>query len=206
MDTIIQLLQDYQEYSQQTGSKNLMFFGEWLRQKHAAEEHYLTDEPTVNEAGVNVMASYLLGGLSSYVDVWVKLTYEDLPLLSLGDFGIIKTVERLQRPSKKEIAEANVMERSTCMEAIKRMVKLGLLEESNDEQDRRRKRVSLSLQGRELVQTLDERMTRLGNLLMGNLSEVEKKSLIPVLKKLNDFHQQLYQQKHELDIKKMYDL
>ncbi len=206
METIIRLLTDYQEYARSGNPEELGQFGEWLRQKYAGEVEYATDDEEVNEAGLDVMASYVLGGLTNFTEYWVKLAYQDLPLLSLGDFAIIKTIEYLGNPTKKTIAAEVVMERTTCNESIKRLSKAGLLSEETDAQDRRMRRVRLTPAGEEMVRVLNQRMTALGALLMGNLDEVEKKSLIPPLQKLLNFHRYLYRNKEKQEVKELYRL
>lgn len=206
MEDAIRLLTDFKDFTQQTGSTSFILFGEWLRQKYADQTNYHADDPNVNEAGLDVIASYLIGGLTAYVEVWVKLTYEELPIHSLGDFGILKTVEYMGRPCKKDIANQAIMEHSTCIESIKRLIKAGLLQEETDQQDKRVKRVMLTNEGKLLSASLDKKMMGLGSLLIGNLSELEKKSMIPILKKLNEFHHTLYKERVEVDVKKLYGL
>lgn len=204
MDHIIQLLQDYQAYQETGLGEDLGLFGEWLRQKYIDKENIQTDEEDVNEAGLDIMVSYMLGGMSAYMDYWVKQFYHDLPLVSMGDFGIIKSVEFRKNPTKKMIYEDQIMERTTCIESIKRLVKKGILNEETDPHDKRMKRVTLSEEGEKLNEMLNIKMMALGKLLVGNLNEVEKKSLMPALKKLNDFHAQLYRNSDVEKVKEMY--
>jgi len=206
MKDIINLLRDYQEFKDKNNSEDFHVFGEWLRQKHAPTQDYTTNDEEVNEAGLDVMATYLLGNLTGYTEAWIKLAYQDLPLLSIGDFSILKTVEHYQNPSKKEVADEVVMERSTCIESIKRLIKEGLLAEAIDPNDRRIRRVHLTKGGKQLMPLLNQRMTNLGSLLVGNLSEVEKKSLLPTLNKLLRFHENLYRNMKKEAIKKNYKL
>jgi DNA-binding MarR family transcriptional regulator len=206
LDHLIQLLTDFRDFKRETGSESFPIFGEWLKQKYAQAEQFQTDEPTVNEAGVDVIASYLIGGITGYVETWIKLTYDGLPLHSLGDFSIMKSVEQLGSPSKKEIAARVIMEHSTCIESIKRLIRSGLLREKTDVNDKRLKRVMLTDAGVALLTEVDKKMMGLGTLLMGNLSETEKRSLIPILSKLNDFHRDLYRNKDTVDIRQLYHL
>lgn len=206
MDDVIELLQAYQKFTKTGKAGDFATFGDWLKQEFSPVEDYLTDEEEVNKAGLDVMASYLIGGISNFVDVWVKLTYQDLPLHSLGDFGIIKTVEYAINPTKKMIVEASVMERTTVIESIKRLIKEGVLKEEIDQEDRRKRRVSLTKKGEELVEVLNEKMTALGSLLIGNISDTEKKSLLPILKKLLHFHEHLYHNKDRQAVKKQFNL
>ncbi|MEL6924771.1 MAG: MarR family winged helix-turn-helix transcriptional regulator [Bacteroidota bacterium] len=206
MDKAIQLLKEFQEFSEKGNKADFGLFGEWLKQKHAPESNLATDKAEVNDAGLDAMAGYLLGGLGSYADVWIKLSYQTLPLVSVQDYGIIKTVQYVGNPTKKMLVEKAVMERSTCIEAIKRLVREGLLKEEVDKKDRRLRRVRLTAKGKKLIPLVDEKMKALGTLLVGNLTEVEKKAIFTPLKKLLDFHEHLY---HEVDrdqIKKVYQI
>ncbi len=206
MDHIIWLLSDFKEFSESARSDSFSLFGEWLKQKYGPENEYITDEEAVNRAGLDVMASYLIGGLASYAEVWVKVTYEGLPLLSLGDFAILKTIQQLGNPSKTQVAEEVTMERTTCIESIKRLARNGILQEETDPSDRRLKRVRLTPDGQALLRVVDAKMVSLGKLLVGNLSHMEKKSLIPLLNKLKCFHEDLYKNRAQIDIKTLYNL
>lgn len=209
MDQAILLLQEYQAFVAQTGTTGLGNFGDWLKQKHTTAAHapaYQTDEPEVNEAGLDVMVSYLLGGLTSYTEAWVKLTFQELPLISIVDFAILKTVEYRRQPSKKEITESVIAERTTCIESVKRLIKDGLLAEETDKTDKRLKRVKLTKPGRRMVEILNLKMTALGSLLVGDLTEDEKKSLLVMLNKLSRFHENLYRNKPREEVKKQFSI
>ncbi|MEL6659200.1 MAG: MarR family transcriptional regulator [Bacteroidota bacterium] len=197
MKDVIELLGHYEKFKIEHPRQDLEVFADWLKHRFTPEQDLLTDEQTINEAGLEVMFSYLLGGLAGYFEVWVKRTFADLPLRSLADFGILKSVAHLQQPSKKEVVQANVIEPSTCIEIIKRLTRDGVFQEHVDEQDRRIRRVSLTNYGHEIDKLVDERMTNLGRLFTGNLNEMEMRSLIPTLKRLVHFHQQLYQNRDQ---------
>jgi DNA-binding MarR family transcriptional regulator len=207
MDNQIELLIKFREFKQTTGSEDFALFGEWLKVKTMNDDQTLvTDEPEVNKEGLDVKAAYLVARLTSYVETWVKLSYDELPIVSLGDYGILMSVQYGNNPSKKEIYSQMVMERTTCNESINRLIKAGLLSETTDATDRRVKRVSLTPDGLALSQQLYRKMVNLSHLLMGNLSDTELKSLIQICLKLNGFHNHLYTQNERAKVKKAYNL
>jgi DNA-binding MarR family transcriptional regulator len=206
MEEAISLLREYQRFTQHTGSNRLEDFADWIKQKHTASQPYQTDDNEVNEAGLDVMVSYLLGGLTGYTEAWIKLTFQELPLVSIVDFAILKTVEYHNKPSKKEIAEQVITERTTCIESIKRLVKEGLLAEEIDKTDKRMVRVKLTKAGIRMIDVLNEKMKSLGTLLVGDLDEAEKKSLVVMLNKLSRFHDRLYRNKSREEVKASFSL
>jgi len=206
MDKAIELLQAFQRFRETVHSDDLGLFGEWLTQENGPKATYETDDAEVNREGANVMGAYLLGSLTAYIEVWVKMSFRDLPVRSLSDFGILKTIEAMGRPSKKEVADQVIMEHSTCIESIKRLIRHDLLNEVTDTNDKRLKRVFLSDNGKELLSELENRVRALGKLLMGNLAETEKNTLIPLLHKLQGFHDNLYRQRGETDIQSLFGI
>jgi len=204
MDKAIQLLQAFRKFQESVHSEDLGLFGQWLTQEYGPKATFGTDDAEVDAEGSDIMGAYLLGSLAAYLEVWVKMYFQDLPIRSLSDFGILKTIEAMGSPSKKEVAQRVVMEHSTCIESIKRLVRQDLLREETDEKDRRLKRVTLSAQGRVVVHDLEEQMRKLGKLLMGNLEEREKNTLIPLLNKLKGFHDGLYDQRNDTDIRGLF--
>ncbi len=206
MDKAIQLLRAYQRFREEVHSEDLGLFGQWLTQDYGPKAFFGTDDPEVDQEGPDVMGAYLLGSLTAYAEVWVKMSFRDLPVRSLSDFGLLKTIEEMERPSKKEVADRVIMEHSTCIESIKRMIRHNLLLEETDTADKRLKRVVLSETGKKLITELENRIRALGKLLMGNLDEAEKNTLIPLLHKLHSFHDNLYRQRDKTDIQSLFGI
>lgn len=205
MEKIIALLQYWDQYLMQGKPEDLANFGEWLYEEETKKKpEFMTDEAEVNAAGTDVKTAYLLAGLLNFVEVWLKLAFRELPLMSMLDFGIIKTIEAEGTPTKKRITTSLTMEPSTCFEALKRMKRDGLIEDFVDTEDKRVRRVRLTEAGRQVADVSSHKMTALARLLVGDLTEDEKRRLMPVLSRLNNFHQQLYDQHDKQDIIRRY--
>ncbi|MEO1021691.1 MAG: MarR family winged helix-turn-helix transcriptional regulator [Bacteroidota bacterium] len=211
MESIIDLLTKFKHFGDQTHSMDHREFARWLlRDSNEPIEQQAEGEVRLEKAlipaSIDVQVSYFLARLSSFLDAWVKLSYRDVPLVSIADFSILKTVEELKNPTKKDILARVIIEPSTGIESIKRLTKRGIFKEYNDQEDRRLKRVQLTAKGSDLCATMNRKMTNLGHFLLSALDEQEKRALFPILNKLNNFHQELYDLEDRTDIKKTYNL
>ncbi len=206
MKNLLTLIKDYEEYVKAGNSENLSLFAEWLKQKYSESKDYLSKEKTVNAVGPMIVASYLIGGVAAYADMWMRLAMKDEPISGQMDWSILKKVEEYGNPAKKEVIVEAIAERTSCVEAIKRLIRGGLLIEKIDDQDKRVKRISLTTEGTDLIKRLNVKMLNLGKLMMGTLHETEQKSLIPPLKKLVGFYENLNKTRDKADVKRIYGI
>jgi DNA-binding MarR family transcriptional regulator len=89
------------------------------------------------------------------------------------------------------------MEKTTGIEVIRRLIKRGLVVESADENDKRSVRVSITNSGRkEILKTLPL-MSKVSEIVVGNLSNEEINTLSYLLKKLDYFHNEIYLNKRD---------
>lgn len=194
----------FKRFQDEQQTDDLILFGEWLKQYHESPDQYLTREKTVNAIGPRVIASYTIGSIGNYANMWMRLAMKDEPIEGQMDWSIIKKVEELGNPTKKEITAESIAERTSCVEAVKRLVRKGILKETPHESDKRSKRVQLTPLGKETIKQLNIKMRNLGNLLVGSITESEARSIVPVLKKLVQFHTQLSKTKERESIKREY--
>ena len=78
-------------------------------------------------------------------------------------------------------------EKPTGLEVIKRLIKHGLVNERNDENDKRSKRVFLTDKGQALFYATVEQLNKVALIVSGDLTQDEKKQLYPLLKKIRRF-------------------
>ncbi|MEL7002963.1 MAG: MarR family winged helix-turn-helix transcriptional regulator [Bacteroidota bacterium] len=201
MDQVIRLLEYWKEFIKRGLGQDFENFGKWLTKETEREKEIPKDYESPN-----MTIGFLLGGLMGYSEVWTKMTFRNLPIQNFHDFGTLKFIEALKNPTKKEVAEDSLVEASTCFEAIKRLVKNGLLVEETDQSDKRVKRVRLTAEGLKVTDEATRQASLLSNLLVGDLSEEEKKTLIGILKKLDHFHEDLYRKTERDNIIEHYSL
>ena len=194
MENVIKLLEAYKKFLDHGFPPNLEYFGKWLSE---SLHHERPKDQKVNQLAPeskSAMLAYSLGILMSFSELWTKLAFKDLPLVNISDFGILKYIEITRQPTKKDVAENSIMEKSTCFEAIKRLERNNLLEEFADPNDKRARRVNLTTEGEKIIDRATVQTQKLSGLLIGDLNEKEVSLMLDVITKLNKFHKKLYKE------------
>lgn len=204
MDDILKLLGYWKIYSERGLGNDLGRFGVWLNNEQKKEK--TDDIPSEFQVSPNVKIGFLLGHVMAFGEVWTKLAFRDLPIQHFHDFGTLRFILIHKNPTKKEIAEDSMMEQSSCFESLKRLTKAGLLVDQQDKNDRRVRRVKLTNKGTKLVEKAKEQSYALSNLLVGDLTDGEKKTFISLLEKLCSFHETLYESSSKEKIASAFNL
>lgn len=211
-EKILQLLSYWKEFTEKE-SGDLSAFGKWLEVHANDQQEVIThtteaatsfrDQYIHDEVSVEDRIVLLWGRLQRFTHLWSKKALKDLPLHSIEEFGLIKTVELLREVRKSDLVKHTLMETSTCFEMIKRLVKAGYLEEKVDPKDRRSRKVSLTQKGRLLSEESEPQIKMLSRLLIGNINQSQKLALLDVLHTLDGFHSELYIQKPDSPLEDM---
>jgi DNA-binding MarR family transcriptional regulator len=84
------------------------------------------------------------------------------------------------------------MEKTSGTEVINRLIKRGMIFETADQNDKRSIRVSITKSGREEILRILPLMSKVTEIVVGNLSPEEINTLSYLLKKLDYFHNDIY--------------
>jgi len=133
--------------------------------------------------------------MSRYAKSYIKKTLEGTPLLTGEDFTALAILLTHDHLSKSELINLNLQEKASGTEVIKRLVSAGLVMQSDDQQDKRSKNVSITTTGKNLLYRVFVDMNYVGKMITGRLTVAEKYMLQYLLQKLEDFHQEHYMKK-----------
>jgi DNA-binding MarR family transcriptional regulator len=136
-----------------------------------------------------------ISNLYKYVKHYAKKILENTPLVGLDDFVFLLSVRYNPNCSKTELIQKHLLEVSSGMEILKRLHKENLVKEIPSEMDKRKKILRLTPEGEALVEQLLPTMGQLASLTSADLSLADKVRLLHSLKYLDDFHQNIFQQK-----------
>jgi DNA-binding MarR family transcriptional regulator len=136
----------------------------------------------------------MIAYLYRYSRSYSKKSLEHSPLVTADDFAYLAVLNARGSLTKTELIELNIHEKTTGIEIIKRLLNSGLVEQRDDETDKRSKRLTLTDRGRGVLFASFPGMGQVATLTAGNLSESEKMQLLYLLNKLHLFHNAIHKE------------
>ncbi|WP_266367331.1 MarR family winged helix-turn-helix transcriptional regulator [Tellurirhabdus rosea] len=203
-----EILEQLEVYEKEKGESGpaLDDFARWLL-GHSAPEA-VRDDPsqapqkrweaqmTAPEKDIGMYVVYL----NRYARHYTKKALDGSPLTTMDDFSYLAKLMATESLTKTELIQVHKQEKTSGIEVIKRLLGAGLIEQFDDPQDRRSKRVRLTAKGRQTIYGVFEPMLAVSQLVAGNLTESEKRTLVDLLRKLNHFHEPLFLDHHDASL------
>ncbi|MBN2699404.1 MAG: MarR family transcriptional regulator [Bacteroidales bacterium] len=200
---IIGLLESYEE----TGSrqKDLFSFLEWAISR-------IREEPELNKplfgkrraAEYTEQFSYIrsleeksrfmecVSRIARFHEFYIRKFLENLPLNSRLEYLFLYTVHHMDRARKTDLINIHIVEYTTGMDTIKRLINYGVLQETPDEHDKRAKLLTLTEKGRRVMDQSKSKMSDEINMFLACISSNKWRKVLPVLEELNEFHNMVY--------------
>ena len=204
-DFLIQLLLKVKEFEQETQNKNtdsIDDFRLWLNEKSYQNTNptalFKKENKIVFDTENEIAKQVIL--LARFSKQMIRRGLKDFPQLSNEEFTYLYRIIDENSLTKMQLIERNGHEKQTGIEIIKRLVKNGLLEEFQDEKDKRITRLNSTLKGKTIFEESIAEVTKISRVLSAKLDEKEKKELLTILKKLNEFHFNVYHNHKESTI------
>jgi DNA-binding MarR family transcriptional regulator len=188
---LIELAEQYEAEEQPT-NESLLDFTRWLNNR-------MTDRPaerTVNGTGADLdgTLSSAIGYLYRYAKHYSKKALKETSLTTLDDFIFLVTLQFGGHKTKSELIHEHLLEITSGMEIIKRLLKSGLVEEQDNEADRRSVLLRITHQGTLEMMKAMHQMEKAARIVGGNLDASEKMQLLGLTNKLKKFHDKIHEQ------------
>jgi DNA-binding MarR family transcriptional regulator len=200
MRSYIEIITQWELFLSKSPTGDLEEFAHWLLEKNqerkapqtAAFNAELQDyfDKNTSEYGysdANSEAAYLIGRLSKFIKRYTKPLFLDLGISNQDEFAILAHVDYLKESSKKKIVEENLIEMSSGIDMISRLIKKGWLIERANPVDKREKLITLTPEGAKLLQNVYIGFSTIPDILV-DMTDEQKIFLVERLKKLDDFH------------------
>lgn len=144
--------------------------------------------------------SILVVLLFRYAKGYIKKALKDSKIKTADEFSFLITLMTYDSLSKTELIQKQVMEKTSGTEIINRLLKLNLMEQFDDETDRRSVRVKITPIGRQELFAILPHMQTVSQIVTGNLSETEKSTLAYMLRKLENFHNDIFMNRKDSEL------
>jgi DNA-binding MarR family transcriptional regulator len=206
-DLLKQLIASLEEYEQEGGGNDLAHFAEWLHRaqgqaSHVAEEipHSRWDDyPTDADAHIAMG----IGVLHTHAKHYIKTALKDTELKGLQDFTFLGALISHGDLRKSDLIAQNMIEFSPGMEVIRRLLRNGFIEDYDNPEDGRSRRVSITAAGRAVFERAMRNMNQVHQIVVGNLNSKEKELLLHKIRKLMVFHQPIWDNEYGEDLEKI---
>jgi len=184
---------------------NLLNFSEWMTKqikeqsivntkitkKHEIYTHSETEAYLNKLEPKSRFQEYILR-IARFEEFYIRKYLIDLPLNSRLEYLFLFTIDNLEKARKTDLINIHLVEYTTGMDTIRRLIKNKLLNELPDEQDKRAKVLSLTKEGGAILKKANKRMEEARNAFLACISSNKWKKTMPVLKEINEFHNNIY--------------
>jgi len=191
LKTVIDLLEQYQQ--EEPSSQKLASFVFWLNKKLDISVPKQVEETGIPLDGLLVAC---ISNLYKYVKHYAKKVFENTTLTGIEDFVFLITIRYQENISKSDLIQQHLLEISSGMEILKRLLKEGLVKEVENKIDKRKKELQLTQEGIEVLNNLMPQMSKVASIASADLGDSDKIRLLNTLKHLDDFHKGIYHQKN----------
>lgn len=141
--------------------------------------------------------SILIVLMNRYAKWYIKKVLRDSLLQTSDEFSFLITLMTYNSLKKSELIAKQVMEKTSGSEIINRLIKKGMIAETSDQNDKRSIRVAITRSGREEILKILPLMSKVADIVVGNLNAEEVNTLSYLLKKLDYFHNEIYMNKRD---------
>jgi DNA-binding MarR family transcriptional regulator len=148
----------------------------------------------------------LLGFMGQYATFYARRIFRRSEVYSLDDFGVLISLHPDRKLTKTETLKECRLEKSSGNEVLKRLLKQNLIRENDHPTDRRSKVIELTEQGREAFGQVWPPIARMSKVVAGDLTPEEQLLLLNLLRKLNRFHQPIFEQGKEESVEQLLGL
>lgn len=142
----------------------------------------------IKEDDVNMELSFLLIFQNRHFKNYAKQALIDSDLSSPDSFSFLYHLSLVDSYRKMELVKMHMMEAPSGIEVLKRLLSKNLIEEFDDPDDGRAKRIRLTTKGKNELEQCIPLMNSVFKQMTGEMDLSQKLHFIGALKEINNFH------------------
>jgi DNA-binding MarR family transcriptional regulator len=183
---LIELVKKFENVKGQE-PKDVKEFIIWLNQLLFEQYHAL--ESSHDENDIDMELTFLLIMQSKHYKMYCKEALINTDINSPDEYSFLYHLSLVDSFRKMELIHIHLLEAPSGIEVIKRLLKKGFIEEFDDKEDKRAKRVRITNKGRQETDKLNPQMKDVYSKMAAGMTLKEKLHILSFLKRFNDYHQ-----------------
>mgnify|MGYP001794011383 CR=1 FL=1 len=197
LQDLLPLIEQFEEENQKN-EVDMRSFALWLTTSLTTEsdpeEHTnAKGESLAKHYEFDVQITAVVGYLFRYAKHYSKKILKDKVLATIDDYVFLASLMMTPGLTKSELIQQHLLEITSGTEILKRLLKQAFIEEYENPEDRRSKRLKITSLGLSVLGELREEMMQAAHVVGGDLSLAEKAKLVQLCKKLKGFHDQIHE-------------
>jgi len=125
-------------------------------------------------------------------EFYTRKFLSELTINNRTEYIFLNTIHLMSRARKTDLINIHMVEYTTGMDTIKRLISSGLIEEMQDESDKRAKLLVLSKKGKKVLDEANKKIDEEKNMFLSCISANKWKKTLAVLEEIDDFHNDIY--------------
>jgi DNA-binding MarR family transcriptional regulator len=166
--------------------QDLKEFAIWLSQ--LMFESHASVESNQEESNIDMELTFLLIMQSKHYKTYCKEALINTEINSPDEYSFLYHLSLVDSFRKMELIHIHLLEAPSGIEVIKRLLKKEFIEEFDDKDDKRAKRVRITTKGRTETDKITPQMKSVYSKMTAEMSLKEKLYAVSLLKELNDYH------------------
>jgi DNA-binding MarR family transcriptional regulator len=153
---------------------------------------------------INGQLVILIRKIGKFHIMYSNKALEGTGLDQIEEFGILVIIFNKKNPIKSEVIYDNLLELSSGTNMLIRLKKRGLITEYSDKEDKRVKRLKLTLKGEETLVKAKALVLKVAGMMVNSLTEDDKQLCIQLLNPINARFSNIFQKQKNKSFDEVY--
>ncbi|MCK3685106.1 winged helix DNA-binding protein [Maribellus sp. YY47] len=199
---IIDLAEEFEQKSQAT---DILDFAHWIIEKHSIDSE--TSEPfSLTKKNITTVEDHQIfenrrpetrfleyvARIARYHEFYVRKALQEYDINTRVEFLLLQTVEKSELVKKTDLINIHLLEYTTGMDTIHRLIKKELIKEVQSTTDKRVKLLTITTRGKEVIDQTSKRILEENEMFFLAINNRWKK-MPPLLEEIDRFHNNIYQ-------------
>jgi MarR family transcriptional regulator, lower aerobic nicotinate degradation pathway regulator len=200
-----QLIDLWESYEEKEQELNLLDFADWMRIK-LRKSPQINRRSSYNNSKIEqpgLLAYFksldeptqfleVISRISRYHEFYIRKFLVDLPINNRLEYIFLNTVRQMHQAKKTDLINVHLVDYSTGMDTIKRLINNGFLTETSDKNDKRVRLLEMTEKGLGILLQADKKVSDEKNMFLSCISMNKWKKAMPVLDEINKLHNSIY--------------